>query len=61
MEQSPKKKPSKPYSPDFRERAVRLAMEHRDEYLTQTLQAIVNSHKQSQIDGLLPWNYAAKV
>ena len=30
-------------------------------YLTATLQAIVNGHKQSQIDGLLPWNYAAKV
>ena len=30
-------------------------------YLTQTLRAIVNGHKQSQIDGLLPWNYAAKV
>ena len=30
-------------------------------YLTSTLQAIVNGHKQSQIDDLLPWNYAAKV
>ena len=30
-------------------------------YLTQTLQAIVNGHKQSQIDDLLPWNYPAKV
>ena len=30
-------------------------------YLTQTLQAIVNGHKQSQIDDLLPWNYNAKV
>ncbi len=30
-------------------------------YLTATLQAIVNGHKQSQIDALLPWNYAAKV
>ena len=26
------KKTSKPYSPEFRERAVRLLMEHRDEY-----------------------------
>jgi len=26
------KKTSKPYSPEFRERAVRLFMEHRDEY-----------------------------
>ena len=29
--------------------------------LTQTLQAIVNGHKQSQIDDLLPWNCTAKV
>ena len=27
-----RKKTTKPYSPEFRERAVRLAMEHRDEY-----------------------------
>ena len=32
MEQTSKKKTSKPYSPEFRERTVRLAMEHRDEY-----------------------------
>ncbi|MBC7476892.1 MAG: hypothetical protein H7317_02195 [Pseudorhodobacter sp.] len=32
MEQTSKKKTSKPYSAEFRERAVRLAMEHRDEY-----------------------------
>ena len=32
MDQTSKKKTSKPYSPEFRERAVRLAMEHRDEY-----------------------------
>ncbi len=31
MEQN-QKKTSKPYSPEFRERAVRLLMEHRDEY-----------------------------
>lgn len=30
-------------------------------YLTSTLTAIVNGHKQSQIDDLLPSNYAAKV
>jgi len=30
-------------------------------YLTATLAAIVNGHKQSQIDDLLPWNYAATV
>ncbi|WP_160320247.1 transposase domain-containing protein, partial [Rhizobium ecuadorense] len=28
-------------------------------YLTSTLTAIVNGHKQSQIEGLLPWNYPA--
>ena len=32
MEQTQKKKTTKPYSPKFRERAVRLAMEHRDNY-----------------------------
>jgi transposase len=32
MEHAQKKKTSKPYSPEFRERAVRLLMEHRDEY-----------------------------
>ncbi len=32
MEHAQKKKTSKPYSPGFRERAVRLAMEHSDEY-----------------------------
>lgn len=32
MEQTSKKKTSRPYSPEFRERAVRLAMEHSDEY-----------------------------
>ena len=30
-------------------------------YLTATLQAIVNGHRQSQIDDLLPWNYAKDV
>ncbi|MDQ7069428.1 MAG: transposase domain-containing protein, partial [Rhodobacterales bacterium] len=30
-------------------------------YLTATLSAIVNGHKQSQINDLLPWNYAATV
>ncbi len=27
-------------------------------YLTKTLSAIVNGHKQSKINDLLPWNYA---
>jgi hypothetical protein len=26
-------------------------------YLTDTLTTIVNGHKQSEIEGLLPWNY----
>ena len=30
-------------------------------YLTSTLTTIVNGHKQSQIDDLLPWNYPDKV
>lgn len=30
-------------------------------WLANTLTAIVNGHKQSQINNLLPWNYAAKV
>jgi transposase len=30
-------------------------------YLANTLTAIVNGHKQSRIDELLPWNYPAKV
>ncbi len=30
-------------------------------YLTATLQAIVNGHKQSHIEQLMPWNYAVKV
>lgn len=29
-------------------------------YLTAILTAIVNGHKQSQIDELLPWNYPEK-
>jgi transposase len=32
MDQTQKKKTAEPYSPEFRERAVRLVMEHRDEY-----------------------------
>ena len=32
MEHAQKKKTAKPYSPEFREGAVRLAMEHRDDY-----------------------------
>lgn len=30
-------------------------------WLANTLTSIVNGHKQSQIDDLLPWNYAIKV
>ena len=32
MEQTQKKKTSKPYSPEFRERSVRLVMENLDQY-----------------------------
>jgi len=32
MEYTQKKNTAKPYSPEFRESAARLAMEHRDEY-----------------------------
>ena len=32
MEHVQKRKTSKPYSPEFRERAVRLLLEHRDKY-----------------------------
>jgi len=30
-------------------------------YLTKTLTAIVNGHKQSRINELLPWNYTETV
>ena len=40
MEHAQKKKTSKPYSPEFRERAVRVSMEHRDEYQSETTAAI---------------------
>lgn len=42
MEHSQKRKKSKPYSPEFRERAVRLLLEHSDEYQSEaaTLVAI---------------------
>jgi hypothetical protein len=30
-------------------------------WLASTLTAIVQGHKQSQIDDLLPWDYTAKV
>ena len=39
MEQTQKKKSSKPYSPDFRERAVWLLTEHRDEYQSEAARA----------------------
>ena len=37
MERTQKKKTSKPYSSDFRERAVRLVMEHRDDYQSEAV------------------------
>ena len=39
MEQTQKKKTTKPCSPEFRQRAVRLAMEHRDEYQSEAARA----------------------
>lgn len=36
MELTPRKKNSKPFSPEFCERALRLATEHRDEYQSET-------------------------
>ena len=33
----------------------------RQDYLTQTLRAIVTGHKQREIESLLPWNYAVKM
>ena len=36
MEQTQQKKTAKPYSPEFRERAVRLAMDHRDNYQSES-------------------------
>jgi len=30
-------------------------------YLTKTLQAIINGHRQSQIELLLPWNHTAEI
>lgn len=29
-------------------------------YLTATLTAIVNGHRQAQIDDLMPWNYSTR-
>ena len=29
-------------------------------YLARSLEALVNGHRQSQIEDLLPWNHAAK-
>jgi len=45
MEQTSKKKTSKPYLPEFRERAVRLANEHRDEYQSETFSAVARRDK----------------
>jgi transposase len=39
MEHAQKKKTSKPYSPEFRERAVRLLLKHRDEYQSEVARA----------------------
>jgi transposase len=56
MEQTSKKRISKPFSPEFRERAVRLAMEHFDEYQSEAaaLMAIAGKFGCSP-DGLRVW------
>lgn len=40
-----KQRTTKPYSPEFRERAVRLAMEHRDEYNSESAALIAIAEK----------------
>jgi transposase len=45
MEHAQKKKTSKPYSPEFRERAVRLLFEHRDEYQSEAASLIAIAGK----------------
>ncbi|SDP72104.1 hypothetical protein SAMN04488512_1315 [Sulfitobacter litoralis] len=54
MEQSHNKKTSKPYSPEFRERAVRLAMEHRDEYRSEAALFTAIASK-------LGWRYSMQI
>ena len=56
MKHVQKKKTSKLYSPEFRERALRLAMEHRDEYQSEAaaLTAIVGKSGCSP-DSLRVW------
>ena len=44
MEQT-QKKTSKPYSPEFRERAVRLLLEHRDEYRSEAAALVAIADK----------------
>jgi transposase-like protein len=36
VEQTSKERTAKPYSPEFRERAVQLALEHRNDYQSET-------------------------
>ena len=56
MEHAQKKKTARPYSPEFRERAVRLAMEHCDEYQSEAaaLRAVAGKLRCSP-DSLCVW------
>jgi transposase-like protein len=55
MEQD-RKKTSKPYSPEFRARAVRLVAEHRDEYRSEAAAyAAIASKLGCSPDGLREW------
>jgi hypothetical protein len=48
MEHAQKKKTSKPYSPEFRERAVRILLEHRGEYQSEAAALMVIADKRGR-------------
>ncbi|WP_369835699.1 hypothetical protein [Donghicola sp. XS_ASV15] len=51
-----KQRNTKPYSPEFRERAVRLAMEHRDEYNSESAALSAMAEKlRCSLDSLRVW------
>jgi transposase len=56
MEHTSKKRTSKPSSPEFRERAVRLVLEHRDEYQSEAAALTAIAGKlECTPDGLRVW------
>ena len=56
MERTQKTKTSQPYSPEFRERAVRLAMEHRDGYQSEATALTAIADKLGcALDSLRTW------